>query len=878
MLSHMPIIHHGLTTNALIRRVRRHTGLTTLFRKETDSARPDMRPSSPLLMGQPLPAPVAQSVETPVLPADPWAMYSAVNTPVAVNRSAAASINPPVAGDQDMATPERFAPMSSATLSATMPRPPLVSTSMAPNQPSSVVPQTSGLPPTGQPAPTVQAKLISPDHATPSPVMQLPASTHLSPSDQQTSVLSPAVVMPTQNAMPNPAPQAGQAPAVPANVQSAEDRTWTRLQTIYRTHKAREEGVSNRDVTVQTQRAQPEPPARTESSATSTSGQLTPQQAKASPPDLNQPALAARFPQRQGDSPFNHVDQMVVANPSVQPESMPASNTVAQTVKPFESTESSANLSQAVESPPSLEMVWPVQRASDSTSGAEPPQGGSTTSRRSEPLATGDPVSQLDDSVQRRLATIKTGQPTDSAVDLISPRRPRPVRVPQVENSTAALIQRAVVPQLAPTQPAQALVDPAVVETEVGTLPTDLWRLIGETPPINSTSRQDAASVQRLPIDLSQPDAVAAQTSVPSDASMAVLTHPAALADHPTETSVGSLLSPVTHELAEATTDDGLPSNIQLTAEAGIQSEYGHQEVSSAWSSDASSPRTLDAAPKAASIVEREVNRIPLQPDRALQSSPIAEVTVQRQSTHELPVERTAPENLSALAGEPLHVAHSHGSNPAPVTSRLPTTAKSSQLSALDLPPTNLAVIPSGATSALLERDLEANAHAATETLDQADGNPTMQFSAAASRTSASDVGPMPETVLPPSEGWTTKPDRVQPEGETLPLRSPPALVQRTMTGRQKMATGDNALAVNKTQQQQDVVHNDHYTGQNVQREASDSAPPAETRLDNLATPAASNKPSAAPEIDTDELARQVYSQLKRKLTIERERQRPVVR
>lgn len=686
--------------------------------------------------------------------------------------------------------------------------------------------------------------------------------------------------------MPTPVRPAGQAPAAPTNLQSAEDRTWTRLQTIYRAHKAREEGVSNRDVSVQTQRAQPEPPARTESRATPTASQLAPRQTKASPPVLNQPPSADRFSQPPGNSPFDNIDQMEVANPSVQPASMPPSNTAAQTVQPFERTESVANLSQAVESPPSLEMVWPVQRATDPTTGAEPLQSTSTTNRMSEPQATGEHVSQLEASVQRRLATIKTGQPTDSTVELIAPRRPRPVRSPQVQPSTEPLIQRAVEPQLTPTQPEQVPMDPASVATEVGTLPTDLWHLIGETPPITSAPLQDAASVQRLPIDLSQPDAVADYSSRPADAEMSVPTHPAAVANHATDAGVSSLLRPVTYEPGEDTTGDGLPPNVQPIVEAGIQAEYGHKEVSSAWSSDAHSPRALDTAPEAASSVALQANRMLLQPERVLQSSPFADATVQRQSTHELPAERAAPENLSAPAGAPIQVAHWHGSNSAPVTSFSPTAAKSSQLSALDLAPTNPAVIPLEVSSAPLERDLAANAHAAARALDQAEGNPTTQFSAAASWPSASNVGPTPETGFLQPEGSATKPatkpakkpERVQPAGESLALRSSPPIVQRTTTENKKMAPDDEAAAVNETLQQQTVVHNDYYSGQNVQREVSDSAPLAEKRLENLAGAAASNKPPAAPEIDTDELARQVYVQLKRKLTIERERQRPLVR
>lgn len=873
------MINHGLTTNALIRRVRRHTGMTTLFRKEAERTRPNLQQLSPLLLGQPLLTPIIPPTETSVLPADPWETYSTANTPIAVNRGVEINPEQPLASVPGTATPKRFT-AADTTASPTMAR-----ATMPPNPPSLGASQLTG---TGQMPPIVQAKSIPPDNATRSESMQFPANAQLSPSNQQTSGGAPVPVTPAPNTPSTVARTDVQSPATPANQQATEDRTWTRLQAIYRGHKERESGVVNRDAPVQTQRAQPNPTARPENVAAPTGSQPKRMQAEASPLPPNQMASAPHFSQQQGSSRTDSSSQAEEIESNLQPPRTPSAQAPLQVAKPFSSTESSTNLSQTEESLSPLEMVWPVQRAPELTTGAEMAQNVSATGIQSESVDNLSSTPQLDETLYRQLATVKTSQPTDSAVDLITPRRPRPVQPTQVQNRAERLLQRTAEQQLTPMQTVQDSIDPALIETEAGILPGDLWRLIGETPPSPSDQRQGVVPVQRSPIDLAQTDAVTTQTSLPADARMAVSMRTAGASDRQTDPSFSDLPSPVSHQTMEDNIDEGLPSNIQPTTGAGIEPEHGHQAVSTSRFLQAHTPGTLDTAPKAASGVELQTSGLQRYAHETPQSASFAEAVVQRQGTHELAADREArenlpapegepaldvgpalidnleTENLPALEGEPSPLARSQWSNSAPVTS--------------DLPPTNADTGAFESSSALPGQDVKANVRSAG-VQEQAAGDATPQFSSVTTASRDGNLEPTPGSALPLAEGLATQAEPMQSEGEASPLRPPRPIVQRTITEDNKMLPGEEAPPVNKTQHQQDVVHNSDRKGQNVQRAAIDNAPLANTLPEKLAAPMmASTKQSTAPEIDTEELARQVFTQLKRKLMIERERQRPLVR
>jgi hypothetical protein len=155
-----------------------------------------------------------------------------------------------------------------------------------------------------------------------------------------------------------------------------------------------------------------------------------------------------------------------------------------------------------------LEAVWPVQRLPAVTAFADAPAPtGFSVSVEAPP-----PV--LTDTVRRQLETTHTARPTDSKVDILMPRRPRPMlrssEQPLAPIDAATPLQRqsnqapptasvAHEPQLAASEQQQAATQPALVPTEIGPLPADLWRLIGAQTPTPSPTVPTAAPVDAQP-------------------------------------------------------------------------------------------------------------------------------------------------------------------------------------------------------------------------------------------------------------------------------------------------------------------------------------------------------------------------------------------
>jgi hypothetical protein len=125
-----------------------------------------------------------------------------------------------------------------------------------------------------------------------------------------------------------------------------------------------------------------------------------------------------------------------------------------------------------------LEAVWPVQeRAGTAAPPAAPPAAsGSAASFLQRQSLQLEPSG---DEVHALLRGVQPGQPTDSAVELVLPRRPRPVAPASTPAPVLSGVQREV--EKAPT----------MVPTEIGPLPSDLWTLLGQTPP---TSQADSAA------------------------------------------------------------------------------------------------------------------------------------------------------------------------------------------------------------------------------------------------------------------------------------------------------------------------------------------------------------------------------------------------
>jgi hypothetical protein len=156
---------------------------------------------------------------------------------------------------------------------------------------------------------------------------------------------------------------------------------------------------------------------------------------------------------------------------------------------------------QQAHQPLPLEEVWPVQHLQE----REIPSVETRLPAPRAELAHSPEAHQVSSLLQ----DVTPGQPTDSAVEVVTPRRPRPAapvqtrpqeqpatRPPEASAGEKTAVQLA--PDLVPTpedqivvpsspeadRPAEAMKEPGLVPTEIGELPTDLWRLIGQEPPL----------------------------------------------------------------------------------------------------------------------------------------------------------------------------------------------------------------------------------------------------------------------------------------------------------------------------------------------------------------------------------------------------------
>jgi hypothetical protein len=111
-----------------------------------------------------------------------------------------------------------------------------------------------------------------------------------------------------------------------------------------------------------------------------------------------------------------------------------------------------------------------------------------------------------DEIVRNTLQDVHTAQATGSGIELIPPRRPRPVPAPAGSSETviessrppAEAAQSAMQRQV-DTSPGNEIVEPGVVPTEIGPLPGDLWNLVGApTPPVTNAAPQGRPALNEI--------------------------------------------------------------------------------------------------------------------------------------------------------------------------------------------------------------------------------------------------------------------------------------------------------------------------------------------------------------------------------------------
>jgi hypothetical protein len=191
-----------------------------------------------------------------------------------------------------------------------------------------------------------------------------------------------------------------------------------------------------------------------------------------------------------------------------------------------------------------LEAIWPVELR---PTGQPPAQPGPASDAAAAPLVQRRSAEDVagDDQVRSVLDSVKSGQRSDSSVELVLPRRPRPTSPAQLARMPETPTEESpppVVPQTPPPAPRQAAPSPAspaapepspaapavppvqrqtetppadaplvqrqvetpaapsgpsqYVQTDIGPLPGDLWNYLGVQPPGSDGQSTAAPAVQ----------------------------------------------------------------------------------------------------------------------------------------------------------------------------------------------------------------------------------------------------------------------------------------------------------------------------------------------------------------------------------------------
>ena len=380
---------------------------------------------------------------------------------------------------------------------------------------------------------------------------------------------------PAESPSPTPLPQAGQGiiQQEPAETKAeqegpvpAEDRIWKRLQTIFRKHeeKLREGDGGSSPVPEQPPDLQPERAmmgtssmgtSSTSKPSTSASEQVVsssgPEEISASEIAVNEIAASDIASQRPlamtTTQPEAEIAAKEIANKEIVANDIASQKPLAMTAIPSEAVEPEIAASgiavkeiaekeiaasdvapqrplamtttpreaaQAADQPTQmlqplpLEEAWPVQRQ---TPQRARPESQAILPGETPPEILGQEEHAL---VREALREVSPGQPTDSTVEVITPRRPRPAPVLQQRKERQAI---SLQPSDHPSpesgkgdeyigdeyigdeyidQAEKPLRTSETVETEIGPLPSDLWELIGESPrPARAPVREESRAL-----------------------------------------------------------------------------------------------------------------------------------------------------------------------------------------------------------------------------------------------------------------------------------------------------------------------------------------------------------------------------------------------
>ncbi len=381
--------------------------------------------------------------------------------------------------------------------------------------------------------------------------------------DQAASVpqrlAAPTASAPVAHPTPVPAEAArpGQNQASPAGEAGEEmgAATWNRLETIFHRHQAAESAASPAPLPPPTGAPRPSPESELPASPALIQLQpapLTDQPAQVTPPTTGAepagspptafaaPALIQRAPADPSSTPAN----LLPGWPEEEAGADAGAEAGADAGAGADTGEKTARLGQRLP----LEAVWPVERSAPpaQTAGPLSPEPTEIPARPTPETTAG---SARLDQLRSRLAQVTPGQGSNSSVELIPTRRPRPavlhatgladapaqpaLTVEETEvNHPSGFVSGAEAVQNQPSaHPAPISVDPAavtlqrktnsspeavqsppsgtrslpveppagLVPTSIGDLPADLWSLIGQPPPPAKIPPAPAAPIQTSP-------------------------------------------------------------------------------------------------------------------------------------------------------------------------------------------------------------------------------------------------------------------------------------------------------------------------------------------------------------------------------------------
>jgi hypothetical protein len=385
------------------------------------------------------------------------------------------------------------------------------------------------------------------------------------------------------------------------------DADWARLQNIFRKHQEKA-----RTGLTESANAPPEAAEIQREDQAVPRDEVQPEMEQTNPPRINSPSVEP-LSARQSDRPVQTRHDSIPGDLS-SPAAPDHQEIPADIYGERDDLPGTDKDLQAVP----LEVSWPVQRRSvESFTQPE--------NRKDDPLSPDDPlpppsfVERLQGQVRRALQSITPDRPSSSSVEVITPRRDRP--------TTASTVQRS--PQQAiPASSSHAGMDqsqdspaPAKtgwdhnVETQIGPLPADLWRLIGERPPQVHTQEDqalDPASPGATPGPLITPDLSASPPGFkPSHASVQT-----AGREINTDETQSGVLSSLAREARSTSVSTGANDSIESwdIPDSGPNNQTPVQRAPDGSSSRISTPEPASGRSTSSSAVSEEAASVSEEP------------------------------------------------------------------------------------------------------------------------------------------------------------------------------------------------------------------------------------------------------------------------